>query len=55
MEDTMTMAEVAKAIKDHFGGNRFLATQGVLSFLEEYSEEEGGTYDTALVQEWLDR
>ena len=53
--ETMTMAEVAKAILEHFGGNRAIAKQGIISFLDEHDDEEGGTYDVGVVQEWLNR
>lgn len=53
--ETMTMAEVIDAILEHFGGNRSIAWQGVLSFLDEQDDEDGGTYDVGVVQEWLNR
>ena len=55
MSETMTIKEVADAILAHFGGNRGIATQGLISFLQEQDDEEGGTYETAVVEEWLNR
>jgi hypothetical protein len=60
--ETMTMPEIAKAISEHFGGNKFLTRQGILSFLDEFGDldpesgEDGYChYPVEIVQEWLAR